>query len=146
MRISAVLVAAMAVGIGAASAQVGQVWSCSVVDNGKPQVVKLTVGKAAVSVSDWRTRLMDEMIPDNKHSYTLRLIADTKDVLVGNPNVTKEVGQRSDVTTEMFAINRCRVLGLPVVTAGIVERIALQGTGADPRYLLLGLRAGKLDR
>lgn len=50
-------------------------------ENSVVMVAAMTAsGLGAASVSDWG-KLMDKIIPDDKHSNTLRLITDTKDAL-----------------------------------------------------------------
>ncbi|MGY3356430.1 hypothetical protein ACVWZK_003093 [Bradyrhizobium sp. GM0.4] len=85
-----------------------ETWACSIVDDGKPQVIKFKIGKSTVSMSDWRSRLMSKFLIDKTDSNTLRLILDNKDavVAVSEPRVNRETGTLQEVSMDTYAIDK----------------------------------------
>lgn len=113
------LVSAVAIwALGACAAAAQDSWSCSVVDVGKPQVIKLTVGKSTVSMSDRRSRLLAKLEVNKTDATTLTLIADSKDALVAVSDVrfTDEPGTTSDVSIDTVVIDK-RTGALTITTA-----------------------------
>jgi hypothetical protein len=109
MLIGRLLSSAMVIWVlGAGASAAEETWSCSVIDEGKPQVIKLKVGKGTVSMSDWRVRLLAKFGIDKTDNTTLRLISDTKEALVAvsDVRVNNEPGTMSDVSMDTVAINK----------------------------------------
>jgi hypothetical protein len=92
----------------AAPALADDIWSCSIVDEGKPQVIKFHVGKGKVMMSDWRSRLMEKFSVNKDDENTLRLITDTKDALVAvsDVRVNREPGTMQEVSIDTYAIDK----------------------------------------
>src|ERR1700760_693115 len=92
------LVAMLCLSAGQAAAD--EVWSCSVIDDGKPQVIKFRAVKGKVLMSDWRSRLMDKFAVSKEAENTLQLIADDKDSLVAVSGVRteREAGQLQETS------------------------------------------------
>jgi hypothetical protein len=92
------------------------VWSCSVIDEGKPQVIKFIVNKDTVAISDWRSRLMEKF--DIGKGDALRLITNTKDamVAVSDVRVNREAGTLQEVSMDTYAIDKKTAM-LTITTA-----------------------------
>jgi hypothetical protein len=99
------------------------VWSCSVVQEGKPQVLKIRVGKITASSSNWITRLANEFGGDMNHDLALLPISNTKDalVLVSQVRIEKEAGHLSEVSLDTIAINR-RTGELTITTVSTLNK------------------------
>ena len=83
-------------------------WACSIIEEGKPQVIKFKIGKSTVSMTDWRSRLMNSFGIDKSGDNTLRLIMDNKDALVAvsEPRVNREPATLQEVSMDTYAIDK----------------------------------------
>jgi hypothetical protein len=106
-------------------AMADDVWSCSIVDDGKPQVIKFrVVGKdKKVMMSDWRSRLMEKYSINKDDENTLRLIVDTKEALVAvsDVRVNREAGTPQEVSMDTYAIDKYTAM-LTITTAATASR------------------------
>jgi len=95
-------IALCAVGQAAAA----ETWSCSVIDDGKPQIVKFTTTGGSVTMSDWGSRVMKDFGVDA--TSKLRLITDTKDALVAiaEPYVNREPATWQEVSIKVYVIDK----------------------------------------
>lgn len=93
---------------GITTAHAAETWICSVIDAGKPQVIKLNVENGAVSLSSWGTRIIQKYQVVPSPDPKLRLIEDTKDSLIAidKPAHVHESGQRSDLSVVVYALNK----------------------------------------
>ena len=107
----------------ARSAAADDVWSCPVIQEGKPQVLKIKVGKTNALVSNWITRLSDEFGGDMNHDVALQAISNTKDalVLVSQVRIENEAGHLSEVSLETIAINK-RTGELTITTVSTLNK------------------------
>ncbi len=124
MRTGRLLSSAMVIWVlGAGASAAEETWSCSVIDEGKPQVIKLKVGKGTVSMSDWRVRLLAKFGIDKTDNTPLRLISDTKEALVAvsDVRVNNEPGTMSDVSMDTVAINK-RTGAMTITTASTYSK------------------------
>jgi hypothetical protein len=99
------------------------VWSCSIIQEGKPQVLKIRVGKTTASMSTWITRLVDEFGSEKNNDFTLQPITNTRDavVLLSPIRVEKEAAHRSEVSVDTIAINK-RTGELSITTVSTLKK------------------------
>jgi hypothetical protein len=92
----------------AAPALADETWSCSIIEEGKPQVVKFRFSKGKISMSNWQSRLMNKFSVNNDDENALRLITDTKDALVAvsDVRVNREPGTMQEVSMDTYAIDK----------------------------------------
>jgi hypothetical protein len=87
-----------------------EVWSCSIVDDGKPQVIKFraVAKEKKVMMSDWRTRLMGRYSVNKDGEDALRLIADTNEsmVAVSDVRTNREAGTLQETSMDTYAIDK----------------------------------------
>jgi hypothetical protein len=64
--------------------------------------------KGKVSMSDWRSRLLEKFAINKNDDNTLRLISDTKDALVAvsDMRVNEEPGTMHEVSIDSYAIDK----------------------------------------
>jgi CBS domain-containing protein len=118
---STVMVAIICLVSGRAMAD--EVWSCSVIEDGKPQVIKFTVGKDSVSMSDWRTRLGTLVGIGSEGDIKLRLIANSKEaiVAVSEVRVNREPATLQETSIDVYAIDK-KVSHLTITTANTAHK------------------------
>jgi hypothetical protein len=82
-------------------------WACSVIDDGKPQVLKFTVQGAELSVSDWTSRLGESVVKGSSFAQKMRILEDSKSglVAVGEP-FHSDPGERSNVGARVIVIDK----------------------------------------
>lgn len=85
-----------------------ETWACSIIEDGKPQVIKFTSAKSSVRMSDWRSRLLGMFGTNMDDMNTLQLVADNKDALVAvsTPRVNREMGTTVEVSIDIYAIDK----------------------------------------
>jgi hypothetical protein len=95
-------------GAAPALALTNETWSCSIIEEGKPQVVKFRVYKGKVMMSDWRSRIMNKYAINKDDEGSLRLIADDKDSLVAASDVRteREAGHLQETSIDVYAIDK----------------------------------------
>lgn len=91
----------------AGSARADGAWSCSIIDDGKPQVLKIVSYKGKATVSDWRGRLVSRMM-GKTGDEAAKIIKDDKDALIVTSEVRmqRESGQTQNVSVDVFAIDK----------------------------------------
>jgi hypothetical protein len=92
----------------ASPALADETWSCSVIDDGKPQVIKFTVGKDYISMSDWRTRLGTLVGIGSEGDSKLRRISNDKEamVAVSDVRVNREKATLQETSIDVYAIDK----------------------------------------
>jgi hypothetical protein len=107
----------------AAPALADETWSCSIIEEGKPQVIKFTVGKDHVSMSDWRTRLGTLVGIGSEGDIKLRLISNDKEALVAvsDVRVNREKATLQETSIDVYAIDK-KVDQLTITTANTAHR------------------------
>ena len=106
-RHATAVAAAMLAGLIAAKADVA--WVCSIIEDGQPQVTKYTVGKEAVTVTDWRSRLIEKYTGKGTDSAiaSLRIVEDNaKGLIAVAAGAATEPGQLSDYSSRLLIINK----------------------------------------
>lgn len=102
-----ILVLAVAILAGLTTAKADITWVCSILEDGKPQVIKYAVGKNGVTVTDWRDRLGEKYVGPGVGGIRLKVVEDNAQgmVAVGAGSGT-EPGQRSNYSSRMLIINK----------------------------------------
>jgi hypothetical protein len=86
-------------------------WACSIIEDGKPQVLKYTIQDNNVVVSDWQSRIIDwadEKFRIKKHEgIRLKVVEDnTKGLIAVGDGIPTDPGEPSDYSTRMLIINK----------------------------------------
>lgn len=86
-------------------------WACSIIEDGKPQIVKYTIHDSNVIVSDWQSRIIDwasEKFKMGKfEGVRLKVIEDNPKGLVAvGDGIPTSPGEPSDYSTRMLIINK----------------------------------------
>jgi hypothetical protein len=94
--------------IGSTPAAAATTWICSVIQDGKPQVMKYTVEKNLVAVSDPLSRLIDKFVTTpGEPLISLKLVEDSAKGLVAvGDGISTAPGELSNYSTRMLIINK----------------------------------------
>jgi hypothetical protein len=91
----------------AGTAADAETWSCSVVDEGKPQVVKVTTNGGTATLNSYRQRLLKTYM-NEAGDVGANLIRDDRDslVVVTDGKLTSDPGLIRDVQVDVVAIEK----------------------------------------
>jgi hypothetical protein len=99
----------LAVGALAAptTAKANDTWFCSISKEGKPEVIKYTVDKHVITVTDRRTRLLEKYFGPEPFTTSMKIIEDNERGLIAVASGQgSEPGERSNYSSRMLIINK----------------------------------------
>jgi hypothetical protein len=103
-------------------------WSCSVIDDGKPQVQRFTVQGSKLSVSDWMSRLGESLFKGSNYAQEMHVLEDSKNGLLAvGEAFHSDPGERSNFGARVVTIDKRtgELTNTLVTTSG--ERNELKG-------------------
>jgi hypothetical protein len=104
-------------------------WVCSVIEDGKPQVIKYTVDKNNVLVSDPITRLANEYGTPGQAYIKLKVVEDNaKGLIAVGDGIPMDPGEASNYSARVLMINKHTGAMSYLWLSTLNEPVATKGT------------------